>query len=395
MKRRDFLRSSLATGVTASLISGAVLPAYALAASPKLPDDPDRINNSIFLFGDNVPRYNRDAVARMAELLEQRRAGSDPQRKKTSDAYLVNGTVGELERRFATLLGKEDAAFMPTGTLANQVALRLLCGEHRRAIVQQESHVYRDESDAVTTLSNINLLTVGGTKASPTFEEVVAAVTLTEKGAYPLSVGAISLESPVRRADGAMVPYEVAKEISTFARPKGIGMHLDGARLLLNSGAEGFAVDRYCALFDTVYVSLYKYLGAPFGAILAGTKAQIEQARATRHIFGGTIYHGWQSALLALDALDGFEQRFARVRQAGDRLLDRLGATEGFTVRRVEHGTNIHFVEVSAERQKGLEERLDKLGIRIDQIENGRLALGFNETLLRRDTDTIAKAFAS
>jgi threonine aldolase len=278
--------------------------------------------------------------------------------------------------------------------LANQVALRLLCGEHRRALVQQESHVYRDESDAVTTLSNINLLPLAPGRASPSFEEVEAAVTLTEKGAYPLSVGAISLESPVRRADGAMVPYELVSKISALAQSKGIGMHLDGARLLLNSGAEGFSISKYSALFDTVYVSLYKYLGAPYGAILAGTKATIAKARETRHLFGGTIYHGWEPALMALGALDGFEQRFARVRAAGDRLLEKLSAVEGFTIQRVEHGTNIHFLRIATDKQAGLKERLHKANILIQDIEAGKLELGFNETLLRRDTDYIVKAFA-
>jgi threonine aldolase len=386
MDRRDFLRSSLSAGAVTGLLSGATLFAPAAFAAPKSPQDPDRINDAVVLAGDYMPRYNRDIIARVDQLLDQR--------VKSSDAYLKGGAVGDLEQRFATLLGKEDAAFMPTGTLANQVALRLLCGEHRRALVQQESHVYRDESDAVTTLSNINLLPLAPGRASPSFEEVEAAVTLTEKGAYPLSVGAISLESPVRRADGAMVPYERVSKISALAQSKGIGMHLDGARLLLNSGAEGFSISKYSALFDTVYVSLYKYLGAPYGAILAGTKATIAKARETRHLFGGTIYHGWEPALMALGALDGFEQRFARVRAAGDRLLEKLSAVEGFTIQRVEHGTNIHFLQIATDKQAGLKERLHKANILIQDIEAGKLELGFNETLLRRDTDYIVKAFA-
>jgi threonine aldolase len=386
MDRRDFLRSSLSAGAATGLLSGATLFAPAAFAAPKSPQDPDHINDAVVLAGDYMPRYNRDIIARVDQLLDQR--------DKSSDAYLKGGAVGDLEQRFATLLGKEDAAFMPTGTLANQVALRLLCGEHRRALVQQESHVYRDESDAVTTLSNINLLPLAPGRVSPSFEEVEAAVTLTEKGAYPLSVGAISLESPVRRADGAMVPYELVSKISALAQSKGIGMHLDGARLLLNSGAEGFSISKYSALFDTVYVSLYKYLGAPYGAILAGTKATIAKARETRHLFGGTIYHGWEPALMALGALDGFEQRFARVRAAGDRLLEKLSAVEGFTIQRVEHGTNIHFLRIATDKQAGLKERLHKANILIQDIEAGKLELGFNETLLRRDTDYIVKAFA-
>jgi len=283
---------------------------------------------------------------------------------------------------------------MPTGTLANHVALRLLCGEKKRALVQQESHVYCDESDAVTTLSAINLVPLAPGRAAPTLEEVNAAIAVSEKAAYPLPIGAISLESPVRRADGAMVPFEIVQAIAERARAKGIGMHLDGARLLLNSGADGFTATAYAAPFDTVYVSLYKYLGAPFGAILAGSKAVIAKARDARHIFGGTIFHGWQPALLALDTLNGFEERFAKVRGAGGRLLDGLAKLDGYTVRRVEHGTNIHFLDIAEGRRQGLQERLAKADVMIGEPHEGRLMLTFNESLLRKPVDAIVQAFA-
>lgn len=386
MDRRDFLRSSLSASAVAALGTG-FAPAALAASSPRSPQDPQHINHAVILMGDDVPHYGRDVLARMDAILQTR--------DKAADIYLKHGAVEELEERFAQLLGKEDAAFLPTGTLANQVALRLLCGEKKRALVQQESHVYCDESDAVTTLSAINLVPLAPGRAAPTLEEVDAAIAVSEKAAYPLPIGAISLESPVRRADGAMVPLDTVQAIAQRARAKGIGLHLDGARLLLNSGAEGFTAAAYAAPFDTVYVSLYKYLGAPFGAMLSGTKATIAKARDTRHIFGGTIFHGWQAALLALDGLDGFESRFAKVRAAGDRLLDGLAKVDGYTVRRVEHGTNIHFLEVAEERREGLQERLEKAGIMIGRLHEGRLALTFNETLLRKPADAIVKAFAT
>ncbi|SFS07136.1 L-threonine aldolase [Dyella sp. OK004] len=386
MDRRDFLRSSLSVGAATALWSGAMPAAFA-AGSPKSPQDPQSINRAVILQGDNVPHYGRDVLARLDTILQKR--------DKASDFYLRGGAVEELEQRFAKLLGKEDAAFLSTGTLANQVALRLLCGEKRRALVQQESHVYCDESDAVTTLSAINLVPLAPGRAAPTLAEVDAAITVSEKAAYPLPIGAISLESPVRRADGAMVPFETVQAIAERARVKGIGMHLDGARLLLNSGADGFSAAKYAAPFDTVYVSLYKYLDAPFGAILAGNKATMAKARDTRHIFGGTIFHGWQSALLAMDSLDGFEQRFAKVRAAGDRVLAGLATLDGYTVQRVEQGTNIHFLQVAEGRRQGLAERLRKADVMIGDLHEGRVALTFNETLLRKSPDAIVKAFAA
>src|SRR5690606_33614232 len=96
------------------------------------------------------------------------------------DRYLAGGEVEALEQAFAKLLGKEDCAFLATGTLANNVAVRLLCGEHPRALVQRESHLYRDEVDAAQRLSGINLIPVAPDRAVPTVEEVRAVFEASE-----------------------------------------------------------------------------------------------------------------------------------------------------------------------------------------------------------------------
>jgi threonine aldolase len=142
-----------------------------------------------------------------------------------------------------------------------------------------------------------------------------------------------------------------------------------------------------------VYVSLYKYLGAPFGGVLSGPKPLMARARELRHIFGGTIYHGWQAALPALDALEGAEQRFAAVRAAGERLLAGLAKTSGFKVQRVEDGSNIAFLEVAPARVAGLEQRLKDANVRIGKIADGKVQLGFNESILRRETGYLLAAF--
>ncbi len=338
------------------------------------------------LSGDALPRDPMAEPARLQALLERH--------AKPVDGYLAGGAVAELEAKFSTLLGKEDTVFMPTGTLANHIALRLLCGEAKHALVQQESHVYRDESNTVTTLSGINLVPLAPGRAAPTLEEVGAAIERAELGPYPIKVGAIALESPVRRAQGATLSPSLVAGIASLARSKQIGLHLDGARLLLMSGMPGFKVQAYCAHFDTVYVSLYKYLGAPFGGVLSGPKPLMARARELRHLFGGTIYHGWQAALPALDALDGVEQRFADVRAAGERLLAALERTPGFKVQRVENGSNLAVLEIAPQRLAGLDERLKQANVRIGKVSEGKVQLGLNESILRRDTAYLLKALA-
>jgi threonine aldolase len=383
-------RSFLGAVPIASLGLAAGGSAYAqyggAAAANAAPAPATDMDSLVLLAGDALPRSLAAEPARLQALLDKH--------AKPGDGYLLGGAVTALEAKFSALLGKEDTVFMPTGTLANHIALRLLCGENRHALVQQESHVYRDESNTVTTLSGINLVPLAAGKAAPTLDDIGAAIERAEVGPYPIKVGALALESPVRRAQGASLAPALVAEIAKLARAKKVPMHLDGARLLLMSGMPGFGVRDYCAHFDTVYVSLYKYLGAPFGGVLSGPKPMMAKARELRHIFGGTIYHGWQAALPALDALDGAEERYARVRAAGERLLAALERTPGFRVNRIENGSNLAMLEVSAQRQAGLEERLQKANVRLGKLSEGKVQLGFNESILRRDTDYLLKALA-
>jgi len=383
LNRRGFLGAVPIASL--ALASGRAQAQYASAPAAAAAPVSD-YDTLVQLSGDTLPRNPMAEPARLQALLDKH--------AKPVDGYLLGGAVAELEAKFSALLGKEDTVFMPTGTLANHLALRLLCGEAKHALVQQESHVYRDESNAVTTLSGINLVPLAPGRAAPSLDEVGAAIERAELGPYPIKVGAIALESPVRRAQGATLSPALVADIARLARAKNIRLHLDGARLLLMSGIPGFSVQPYCAHFDTVYVSLYKYLGAPFGGVLSGPKPLMAKARELRHLFGGTIYHGWQAALPALDALDGVEARFAKVRAAGDSLLAALERTSGFKVQRVDNGSNLVVLEMAPARLAGLEARLQQANVRIGRVNEGKVQLGFNESILRRETAYLLKALA-
>src|SRR5438445_5376826 len=113
-----------------------------------------------------------------------------------ANTYLNGGAVEELEKVFQNLLGKERAIFLPTGTLANQLAVRELAGDKRRVIAQQESHLYCDENDGAQLLSGLNLIPLASGRATFTLEEVAHAVDRSAGPPYPAPVGAISIESP-------------------------------------------------------------------------------------------------------------------------------------------------------------------------------------------------------
>ncbi len=384
LNRREFLSSSApvmvaGTGLlTASPLSG---QGYGGTAAPPPHPVTDR---TVVLVGDAAPITPQARVQLLGRLLEKE--------TNASDSYLAGGAITELETAVAAMLGKEAAAFFTTGTLANNVAVRVLSGESRHVLVQHDSHLYLDESDSAEMLGGLNLVPLAAGKVGPSYEEVAAAIEAAEHGPYPLKVGAISLESPVRRHDGGSIPFAELERISGLGKQHGIRMHWDGARSLLLSGTPGFDLRRTSALFDTVYVSLYKYLGAPFGAVLAGTKETIAKARELRHIYGGLIYQGWQAVLPAMDALPGFPERFVQARAQGERVLAGLAA-KGFAVERVPNESNIMLVRMPTDRVKETTARLAAADVRARIAADGTMPFFINESIVRRPAEELVKAF--
>jgi threonine aldolase len=312
------------------------------------------------------------------------------------DTYLAGGPVEELEKRVAALLGKERAIFLPTGTLANHMAVRLLAGERRKVLVQEESHLYRDEGDCAPLLSGLNLVPLAPGRTTFTAAEVAQAVEQAAGPPYPAPVGAISIESPVRRTMGQVFDFDEMKKICAYAKSKQIGTHLDGARMFLASAYTGIPPAQYAALFDSVYVSMYKYFNAPFGAILTGPASLIEKAGPLRHQFGSMIYQGWETASVALHFLDGFSDRYQAAVRNGERLFQLLEAGGKIRIERVPSGSNIARLRLaSGGTLDSLRERLAKAGIVMGGARNGAdVPIMINETINRRSPEEIAQAFA-
>jgi threonine aldolase len=344
-------------------------------------------SNRVVLFGDGLSLSPVEYAALIAKI-----AAQDQFRR---DTYLADSAVQELEKRMAALLNKERAIFLPTGTLANHLACRLLAGEHRKVLVQEESHLYRDESDCAQLLSGLNLVPLAPGRTTITADELAKAVEQAAGPPYPAPVGAISIESPVRRTDGQVFDFEQMRKICAFARGQQIGTHLDGARMFLASAYTGIAPAQYAALFDTVYVSLYKYFNAPFGAILSGPALLIDKVETLRHQFGSTIYQGWESAAVAMHFFDGFSERYQAAVKNGEQLIKLLGASGRFRVERVPSGTNIAWLQLaSGGALDTVRERLAQSGILLGgKRDVTRVTLMVNESINRRPAEEIAAAF--
>jgi len=313
-----------------------------------------------------------------------------------ADSYGKGGVVEDLEKKFAEITGKEKAIFMPTGTMANQLAVAALGGKDSKVIVQDISHLNRDEADA-NLIYGTKLVPLAINKTYFTANELQKKIeNLPSEEYFYTGIGAVSIENPVRRAGGEFVPFEELMEIKKFCDSKSIKMHLDGARIYLASAWSGVTVKEYSSLFDTIYISLYKYLGANGGAILCGEAAIIDLMPRLIKVHGGNIRYNWENAAMALYYLDKIESILAEVKKHSDLLLKSLNEIDGVKVESNEYSTNIYSLQLDAkiDAMKAHKRLADEFNlILIPPSPKNQIRLMMNETLLNQDLSKIIQAF--
>jgi len=368
-------------GTLGATISGACLPYVPAFATANI--EPDRV---IHTSGDGIGITPRDYAALLNRLCQGREV--------EDDNYLLGGEVAAFEQHWAKLLGKETAVFMPSGTLANQLALRALAGPKRRVIVPEMSHVYNDTGDACQTLSSLTLMPLAPGRATFTVSEVEAVLSRTAGGRVATEVGALLIESPIRRLSGQMFDWEEAKRVTAFAREKGIGTHLDGARLFIASAYTGISPAEYAAHFDTVYVSLWKYFNCGIGAILAGPRRVLDGMHHVRRMFGGNLAAGWNAAVVARHYMDGFEGRLKSAVQASEAFYSAIGRHPKIGIERVPYGTNLTRVTFRGVSAAGVATRLAERGIAMSAPPGAAtVTLAVNETWHRIAAADLIRAF--
>ena len=224
------------------------------------------------------------------------------------DQYGEDPSVNRLQERIAELLGKEAALFVPSGTMANQIGLKLLTRPGDDVVVGEEPHIIWHEAGAAAANSGIQFTTVGkgGLFTAADFR---AAYKPPGHIVYPPTT-VVAIENTHNRGGGVVFPQADAAAIAAAARELGVGSYLDGARLFNAAAACGHSLAELAAPFDVVSVALSKGLGCPVGSLVAADRATIARAVRIRRMFGGAMR---QSGILAAAGLYALDHNIVRL----------------------------------------------------------------------------------
>jgi threonine aldolase len=239
------------------------------------------------------------------------------------DVFGEDPTVNVLEEKIATLFGKEAALFCPSGTMTNQIAIRLHTGPQKEVICHQYSHIYLYEGGGImaNSMASVKLLT--GDLGKITASQVAESINPDDVHAPETTL--VSLENTMNKGGGSIYTLDEVRPIQALCQEKGLKLHLDGARLFNALVETGDAPAEWGKLFDTISICLSKGLGCPIGSVLLGSKADIKRARKVRKVFGGGMRQAGFLAAAGIYALDNqvarLKEDHSRARSLGEFLM--------------------------------------------------------------------------
>ena len=263
------------------------------------------------------------------------------------DVFGDDPTVNALQARMAHELGKEAALFVASGTMANQLALRAHTVAGDDVIGHIGSHIYNYESGAAAALAGVTFRPVHSDDGSLPMDSVRALIHQTDDPHYaPTTL--ICMENTNNATGGCIVAEQNVQEVAKLATNRGIGLHLDGARLYNAAVGSNRSARDLAAPFDTVSVCFSKGLGAPVGSVLAGSKAHIAKAYRFRKMYGGSMRQAGVLAAAALYAIDHHVDALADDHRRARALAESLDAMDGLTVDLSRVHTNLIYFHIDA-----------------------------------------------
>jgi threonine aldolase len=275
----------------------------------------------------------RQAIAN-AEVGDEQR-GEDP-------------AVNRLQERVASLLGKEAALWLPTGTMCNVVAIKVHTKPGDAIVVEAMAHVIRAESAGAALISGVLIEPIATKRGIFTADQLRNAVRSVQTLPIPYGppVRLVCVEQTHNFGGGAVWSVDELRAVSQASRELGLAVHMDGARLLNATAASGVDASVFAATVDSVWIDFTKGLGAPIGAVLAGTAAFIAEARRYKQLFGGAMRQAGVAAAGCLYALDHHVDRLVEDHARARRLAEGLAAIPGILVTNPRPETNIIFFDI-------------------------------------------------
>jgi threonine aldolase len=313
------------------------------------------------------------------------------------DVFGDDPTVNALEEYTAALLGKEAAVYMPSGTMTNQVALRLHTEPGDEVVLESEAHIYYYEGGAPAALSGVSCRLVKG--AQGIFTAADLQQVLRPGDVHFPRTKLVCLENTHNRGGGKIFPLAEIEAIAQVCQANDLKLHLDGARFWNACVATGVSEAEYARSFDTISVCFSKGLGAPVGSALVGTAAQMQRARRFRKMFGGGMR---QAGIIAAGALYGVQEQRSRLKEDHDNaqiLAQGLQQVAGVKINPAEVQTNIVAFHTPGVAADAVAQKLMEVGVGVLAIGAETLRavtnLMVSEAQVRAVPERVASVFAA
>jgi len=340
------------------------------------------IKQEINLISDTITRPTPEMLAFMMKA------------KVGDDVFNADPTVVELQQKIATLFGMEAALFFPSGTMANQTAIKLHTQPAEQIICDKWSHVYNYESGGASFHSGVSCKLIDGHRGMFKAEQLTENINDPEQYYLPLS-SLVVVENTTNKGGGACWDYTELEKIQKVCAERGLSYHLDGARLFNALVAKNEAPKQYGKLFDSISICLSKGLGAPIGSLLLSSEKNIYNAIRIRKLFGGGMRQVGYLAAAGIYALDHHVDRLEEDHQRAKTLGEALMASDW--IEKVEPiETNIIIFKLHKNRDEQLFlTALEKENIKLISMGEGKLRivthLDFTDEMLSKVLEVLKK----
>jgi threonine aldolase len=301
------------------------------------------------------------------------------------DVYREDPTVNALEERVAELFGHEAALFVPSGTMGNQIGLRLVCEPGQEVLGDADAHILTYEMGAAAALFGLSSRTVVSVGGRLSADQLIAQVR--PHGDWHLTAtAAVAVENTHNRGGGLVQPLAELEQLFAWSRGAGVNVHLDGARVFNAHVASGVPLSTYGRLADTASVCLSKGLGAPVGSVLVAGAERIATGRLWRKRLGGGMRQVGVLAAAGLYALDHHVERLAEDHEHARLLAERLGVDPA--------GVETNMVVVDDVPAPVVAEAAKAQGVLVGQVSDRRIRLVTHLDVDRAGVDRAAKVIS-